>query len=566
MITLPIPLLWLALAVAVFFLSLLFAAHVKSKRLAKRFATCSAAVANAQLRLDQQIAELKQESERVRNHYETDARRVQSEADTAIAKARAELEQLRKFGELRDDGGGVQRLLTDALKEATALRSEAQALFEQFRTAGVEERSKANERAKEIRQQADALLDRATRDAGRIVEEAHKRAEQIGGDAYVALRDKERLEQAVTAIRNVIEGYGDRYIIPTRSLIDDLASDFGHTEAGQALTDAREQSRRMVEEGQAAGCEYVEANRRETAIRFVVDAFNGRVDAILTRTKHDNYGTLEQEVRDAFALVNQNGKAFRDARILPAYLDARLAELKRAVVVQELKLKEREEQRRIKEQMREEEKARREYERVMQEAQQEEEIIKKALDKARLESEVATAEQKASLEEQVATLSQKLAEAEAKNQRAISMAQQTRKGNVYIISNVGSFGGDVFKIGMTRRLEPLDRIKELGDASVPFAFDIHAMISSDDAPALENMLQTEFDDLRVNRVNYRKEFFRLPVERLRTFLAEKGIQASFTMAATAHEYRETQALNKMSAVEREKYIRQQANEKEGWAN
>jgi hypothetical protein len=509
---------------------------------------------------------LKQESERVRNHYETDARRVQSEADTAIAKARAELEQLRKFGELRDDGGGVQRLLTDALKEATALRSEAQALFEQFRTAGVEERSKANERAKEIRQQADALLDRATRDAGRIVEEAHKRAEQIGGDAYVALRDKERLEQAVTAIRNVIEGYGDRYIIPTRSLIDDLASDFGHTEAGQALTDAREQSRRMVEEGQAAGCEYVEANRRETAIRFVVDAFNGRVDAILTRTKHDNYGTLEQEVRDAFALVNQNGKAFRDARILPAYLDARLAELKRAVVVQELKLKEREEQRRIKEQMREEEKARREYERVMQEAQQEEEIIKKALDKARLESEVATAEQKASLEEQVATLSQKLAEAEAKNQRAISMAQQTRKGNVYIISNVGSFGGDVFKIGMTRRLEPLDRIKELGDASVPFAFDIHAMISSDDAPALENMLQTEFDDLRVNRVNYRKEFFRLPVERLRTFLAEKGIQASFTMAATAHEYRETQALNKMSAVEREKYIRQQANEKEGWAN
>ncbi len=165
----------------------------------------------------------------------------------------------------------------------------------------------------------------------------------------------------MVAIRNVIDGYGDRYIIPTRSLLDDLAAEFGHTQAGHALAAAREQTKRMVEEGHAARCDYAESNRRETAIRFVIDAFNGRGDAILSRTKHDNYGTLAQELNDAFALVNQNGSAFRNARILPAYLDARLAELKWAVVVQELRLKEREEQRRIKEQIREEEKARREY-------------------------------------------------------------------------------------------------------------------------------------------------------------------------------------------------------------
>jgi hypothetical protein len=512
-----------------------------------------ASVADAQNLVDQQLAEMKQESERVRQHYENEAHQSQSAADALVSKIIKDFEPLRKYEGLGDGEAEAQRLLADALKEATALRTEAQSLLEKSRTAAAEERSQASLKAREIREQADALLDRATRDAGRIVEEGHKRAEAIAGDAYTALRDKERLEQAAKAIRNVIEGYGDRYIIPTRSLVDDLASDFGHTEAGASLTAAREQTRRMVEEGQAADCEYAETNRRETAIRFVIDAFNGRVDAILTRTKHDNYGTLEQEIRDAFSLVNQNGKAFRDARIVPAYLDARLAELKWAVVVQELRRKEREEQRRIKEQMREEEKARREYERAVREAEEEEVADRKALEKARIEVAHASAEQKAKLEGQIAELNQRLAEAEAKKQRALSMAEQTRRGTVYTISNVGSFGEGVFKIGMTRRLEPEDRIKELSDASVPFEFDVHAMIPNEDAPALENLLQTEFDDLRINKVNFRKEFFRLPLERLRSFLAAKSIEASFTMIAEAREYQETQALGRMTPAEREKY-------------
>ena len=535
--------------IAVILLCLLLVILNKSKRLAK----FQAAVVEGQKLVDQQLAEMKQESERVRLHYEKEAREALEAADALVNKTIKDLEALRKYEGVRDVEAEAQRLLTEALKETTALRAEAQTLLEQSRNAATEERSQASRKAKEVREQADDLLDRATRDAGRIVEEAHKRAEQIGGDAYIALRDKETLERGVQSLWNTVEGYGDRYVIPTRSLLDDLASDFGHTEAGEALKSAREQTRRMVEERQASACNYVETDRRDRANRFVVDAFNGRVDAIQTRIKHDNYGTLEQEMRDAFALVNLNGIAFRDARILPAYLDARLAELKWAVVVQELKRKEREEQRRLKEQMREEEKARREYERAMKEAEEEEEIIKKALEKARLEIELANVDQKAKFEEQIAMLNQKLVEAEAKNQRAISMAQQTRKGTVYIISNVGSFGEGVFKIGMTRRLEPDDRIKELGDASVPFEFDVHAMIPSDDAPALEYLLHTEFDDARINQVNFRKEFFRASIDRLKSVLASRNIEASFTMLADAHEYRESQALSKMTPEEREKY-------------
>ncbi len=512
-----------------------------------------AAISNAQQLVDQHLADLKQESERIRQHYDHEARKSQQAAEALLAKTLHEIGPLRKYESLRDAEAEIKRVLGDAMAEAIALRKDAQTLLQQSRTAAVEERSKATQRAKEIRDRADALLDQATTDAGRIVEDAHKRAEQIGGDAYAALRDKHTLEQAVQALWNVTEGYGDRYVIPSHIILDDLAADFGHTEAGEALRAAREQSRRMVEQKQAAACNYVEDDRRERANRFVVDAFNGRVHAILSRTKHDNHGTLEQEIRDAFSLVNLNGIAFRDARILPTYLDARLAELKWAVVVQEMRLKEREEQRRLKEQMREEEKARREYERAMQEAQREEEVIKTALEKARLEAEQANAEQRVEFAEQIATLNQRLAEAEAKNQRALSMAQQTRKGNIYIISNVGSFGEEVFKVGMTRRLEPIDRVWELSDASVPFDFDVQAMIPCEDAPALENLLHTEFDDLRINKINSRKEFFRVPLERIRSLVTAKGIQASFTMVAEAHEYRETQVLNKMTPEEREKY-------------
>ena len=392
-----------------------------------------------------------------------------------------------------------------------------------------------------------------TREAAQSIADAERRAQEIGGDAYVALRDKQTLDQAVVAIQNVINGYGDRYVVPTHSLLDDLAADLGHTAAGEALRAARDQSRTMVIDGLAATCDYVEKSRRDTAIRFVIDAFNGRVDAILSRSKHDNFGTLSQEIRDSFSLVNLNGEAFRSARVSEIYLDARLNELRWAVAVHELRLKEREEQRRLQEQIREEEKARREYERALQEAAKEEENIRRAMSKAREEVEYANAQDRVKFEAELGELRQRLSEAEAKSQRALSMAQQTRSGHVYIISNVGSFGEDVIKIGMTRRLVPNERIQELGDASVPFGFDVHAMIRSDDAPALERELHGRFEEARVNKVNYRKEFFRVPIQQLREFVTERGLEASFTLTADAREFRESLAVEKMTPAERRRF-------------
>jgi len=166
----------------------------------------------------------------------------------------------------------------------------------------------------------------------------------------------------------------------------------------------------------------------------------------------------------------------------------------------------------------------------------------KALEKARSEIAKAKGEELNDLNEKIKLLEQQLEEAQKLKERATSMAELTRSGYVYIISNIGSFGENVLKIGMTRRLEPLDRVKELGDASVPFNFDVHAMIYSKDAPILENEFHKYFTERSINLVNPRKEFFSVSLQEIEEFAKAKNLEIELTKLAEAREYRETMAL------------------------
>ena len=169
----------------------------------------------------------------------------------------------------------------------------------------------------------------------------------------------------------------------------------------------------------------------------------------------------------------------------------------------------------------EERKAQKDYERAMRDAAKNEEKAREQLEKQREALErTASESEKAKLQEQVSALEVRLQEALAMKERAMSMAQQTRTGYVYVISNVRSFGEDIYKIGMTRRLDPMDRVRELGDASVPFAFEVHYMIYTDDAPKLEAELHQRFAEFKMNSDNYRKEFFRLSLEEIESALRE----------------------------------------------
>jgi len=447
--------------------------------------------------------------------------------------------ELAKYKDVIDAEDEAKRILTDADVQSKKLMMQANETLSEAKSVAESERKKALLSAQAKIDQADEKLRIASEEVDRIIAMAKQRAEEIAGDAYSAMSRAKEFTDTAQAMKNIIDGYGDAYIVPSFSLLDDLADEFGHAEAGQKLKEAREISRSMVKAGIAATCDYVEANRKETAIRFVVDAFNGKVDSILSRSKADNHGKLEREILDAFSLVNHNGSAFRNAKITEQYLSARLAELKWAATVFVLKEEEREEQRRLREQIREEEKARREYERAIKDAAKEEESIKKAMEKVQQQVAAANEAQRAEFEAKLNELQDKLKAAEEKNQRALSMAQQTRTGHVYVISNIGSFGEDVFKIGLTRRLEPTDRVRELGDASVPFEFDIHAMIYSEDAPTLEKKLHRHFLRNQINKVNPRKEFFRLGLEDIRREVESLGVVVHWTMAAEAQHYRES---------------------------
>ncbi|MGB5989476.1 MAG: GIY-YIG nuclease family protein [Marinifilaceae bacterium] len=211
-------------------------------------------------------------------------------------------------------------------------------------------------------------------------------------------------------------------------------------------------------------------------------------------------------------------------------------------------IKKLEEQKELREQMREEEKVRKEADKAQKEAEKEERLYQKAFTEAQNKIKDATGDELEKLKAQLTEIKSKLEQAGNMKERAISMAQQTKAGHVYVISNIGSFGENVYKIGMTRRLEPLDRVKELGGASVPFNFDVHALIYSDNAPLLENTLHKEFHNRKVNLVNSRREFFNVSLEEIEKIVKENYGHIEFTKIAEAKEYRESIIIRKATTV------------------
>jgi len=407
----------------------------------------------------------------------------------------------------------------------------------------------------EAKEQADLFIMESRIKAKNIIQKAFSVSKSITKDAYDLgysissevfenINKIEKLKKTIQAYENTIKGYDHDFSFKENILLDELAEIYSFTEAGQNLKEAREKTKLLIESQDAAVSDYVEDNRKNTAINFIVDAFNGKVDTILSKVRSDNFSVLKQKIEDAYYLVNDLGKAFRDTKITEKYLNSRIEELKWGNIVVEIKNKEREEQRRLKEEMLEEEKARKEREKAIKEAEKEEKAIFEALENAKKDMEKATEEQKLAYEMQLKELEERLREAEEKSQRTISMAEQTKNGHVYIISNIGSFGENIYKIGMTRRLEPEERVRELSSASVPFPFDIHAMIYADNAPKLENELHQLFDKKQLNKVNPRKEFFKVSINEIKEEFERMGINAHWTLKAQAVEYRESLELEK----------------------
>ena len=277
-------------------------------------------------------------------------------------------------------------------------------------------------------------------------------------------------------------------------------------------------------------------------INLMLTAFNIECDFLISKVKPSNFSRTLEQIEKLAAKLEKNAATLH-CGFNTEFVRLKYEECKLQYQFRLKKEEEREEQRLINEQMREEVKAQKEYEKAIAEAEKEERMYRQLLEKAKESLTKANQEEQIILQLRIDDLEKQLAEAVDKEERAKSMAEQTRRGYVYVISNVGSFGKNVYKIGLTRRLDPIDRVNELGDASVPFKFDVHAIIHADDAPALEATLHREFKYRRINAVNLRKEFFNVSLEEIKN-AAEKivGNDVDFTMSALAEEYYETRRL------------------------
>lgn len=332
---------------------------------------------------------------------------------------------------------------------------------------------------------------------------------------------------------------------------------YDSSEGYRAALDAIwERQKAQVKSGRAAVADRVwqvagdaRAGERMTKqyLKLILRAFNGECDAAIARVSWNNITKMEERIRKTFEAINDLGTVM-EMRITPEYLELKLAQLRLEYETEQKKREEQEEQRRIKDQMREEERAVREAEKAKQEAEEEEARYEAALEKARADLAKAKGEALSVLQLKIQQLDAALHKAQELKQKATSMAQLTRSGHVYVVSNIGSFGENVFKIGMTRRLEPMDRIRELGDASVPFDFDVHAMIYCEDAPSLECEFQNRFQDRAINLVNPRKEFFAVSIDEIEAVAMDRGLNVEVTKLAEARDYRETLARRAQAAL------------------
>lgn len=276
-------------------------------------------------------------------------------------------------------------------------------------------------------------------------------------------------------------------------------------------------------------------------IKQIIRTFNTECEAIIDKVKFNNIEAMKKRLEKSFQDLNKMNTNNRVA-LSSEFLATKILELNVAHEYQLKKQSEKEEQKRIREELREQAKLQKELLEAKKNITKDIKHFNNALEaiKQQLLANGLNDEDKQLLLQKQTSLEQQLTELN-KNLADVDYRQNNQKaGYVYIISNIGAFGENVYKIGMTRRLDPQDRVDELGDASVPFNFDVHAMIFTEDAPALENALHKAFENKKVNMINSRREFFNVTLEEIEQVVkANYDKTVDFKKTADAEQYRET---------------------------
>ena len=277
--------------------------------------------------------------------------------------------------------------------------------------------------------------------------------------------------------------------------------------------------------------------------KLFLRAFNAECDDAIDHVKFNNIGSCENKIRASAEAISKLG-SIMGISITYRYEQAKIQELR---LVHEYKVKlqkEKDEAKEARQRQREEAKVLKELEESRKKLEKEKAHFLNEL--ARIDAQIATSSDPADLIEKRKEIEARIAEVCTQIQDVDYRAQNQKAGYVYIISNIGAFGENVYKIGMTRRLEPMERINELGDASVPFDFDVHALIFSEDAPKLEASLHAAFENKKLNAINHRREFFNVSLDEIKAVIKENyNKTVEFVDIAPAEQYRQSIALRNL---------------------
>lgn len=392
----------------------------------------------------------------------------------------------------------------------------------------------------------------------RFAEEIVTQQKTLGvlGDLATMTVQKDALQSVIKDLKARIVSFEEEELLQSFGFYKPLYDCADSAAYRQLLERIRDRQKEMVKERKALRTEAVFSIETDKAggkkiaknlEKLILRAFNGECDATIDKVTFSNLDAITARITKAYQDLNELSQPV-GISISQAYLNAKLEELHVCYEYQ-MKLKEeREEQRKIREEMREQARLIKEIEDARKKIEKEETHFNQVIAELQARMEAANASEKAQYEAKLREYQEKLAGVLKDKEEVEYREQSTRAGYVYIISNIGSFGEHAYKIGVTRRLEPQERVDELGDSSVPFDFDVHAMIFSEDAPLLEGALHERFANRSINKVNTRKEFFRVRLDEIEEVVrTHHNKVVEFTKIAKAEDYRLTLAKEKAMA-------------------
>ncbi len=360
----------------------------------------------------------------------------------------------------------------------------------------------------------------------KLSEQYDKYMEEISKQKSLILAYNDEINELNSNIKDLkkdIITFSDEILVQDFGLYEPRYS-FINADAYKAeLTNIRNKQKAMIKDGSAVsgsidwqvnGSAAQGRKMIKDMQKLLLRAFNSECDEIINKVKYNNYDTSVKKMERSFNAIAKLGITM-SISITSNYYDLKIQELQLALEYQIQKQREKEEKAELRAQQREEARLQKELKEQRKNIDKERKHYEQALSNINKQISSSSDENIEELNKKKEEIIQSLSDIDTKIKDIDYREANQKTGYVYIISNIGSFGEGIYKIGMTRRLNPQERVDELGDASVPFKFDVHAMIFSEDAPALEAKLHRAFEDRKLNLVNQRREFFKVSLDEIK---------------------------------------------------